>query len=1084
VIRLALLSIRRPAVALTVAAIVALALSLAGLGVADSVSPSITTVPGTQSSHAQHLSESEFGPSVLVPVLLEGPAQSLDRQGPALVRELAERPDTRVLSAWDGGAVGTELRPRPTAATIVAAVATTEEEMVRTTQAQIDDTVARTITEPVRASITGQPTIDRALKDTAIDATRVGIALALPLIFVVLLLLLRAPVAAAGLTLLGAATAFSSLGLVGLLGKTLDVDAVAITLGAMTGLALGVGYGLLLFRRWRDELGPRGDHVAAAQAAVTAVGTAGRGILVGGTVVVVSLILASLIGPTDILVSLGIGATLCAALAIGGAVVVVPAALTVLGPRALAFGFAAPAFAVRAWDRLVSRGGWVVAHAVPVGAVATALLAALAIPVLSLRTGPPSVQWLPADDAARVSYERVAAVMGPGWPTPFNIVVASDDKPITDAKLLQKLDRYQAQIAKDPRVASVVGPGTFAATSRELGVLPKELRNSTKLLKSGKRDLGRLERGLGQAGAGAVALRSGLVDAASGAEQLEQGSGSAEAGSARLRQGLSAARSGAARISSGLDQALGGARRLSAGAAAALSGSKQITGGIGKAAEPVKAGAPIVARMAGDVSASTDAVKGATASAEQVAAQLAEAQERLNALPPSEARAAALGAVDSAQRAASGLQTSLGETGNKLAGASAVAGAFATQVQELSDGLSQLLAGSTQLQAGIGQLKDGNSDLESGIGRLAGGGSDLTEGVTQLRDGAAQLETGLGRLTSGAGQLAGGLSAGSAPTGRLASGLGQLESGVAQFRTDLPSPKDLERLQRSSPGLFDSGYFVLAAISGARPADRNQASFAVNLERGGSAGQITVVAKQPIESPSTQELGADLKASATDFAAATGTEAAVGGPAGSLADFRSETASRIWPVIGGLALAAVLLLVVLLRSVVLPVVAVAFDLLTAAATFGVLALLFDGSAPLGGPGYLDPMSVIGIFAFVFGITMVYEVQLLQRTREALVGGADPPAALRTGLRATAGASTGAAIAMVAAAIPFALTELITVRQFAIGAAVAVVLDALIVRPVLLPAAVQVLGRFGWWPTGPRPVPAVGAPTAAAHGRGA
>ena len=120
---------------------------------------------------------------------------------------------------------------------------------------------------------------------------------------------------------------------------------------------------------------------------------------------------------------------------------------------------------------------------------------------------------------------------------------------------------------------------------------------------------------------------------------------------------------------------------------------------------------------------------------------------------------------------------------------------------------------------------------------------------------------------------------------------------------------------------------------------------------------------------------------------------------------------------------------------------------------------------LGGPGYLDPMSIIGLFAAVFGITMVYEVGLLERARERFVETGDPEDALREGLDHTAGAATGAALAMVAAAIPFAVSDLSTVRQFGIGLAVVVVLDAVIVRPVLLPASAELLGRWGWWPTG-------------------
>jgi RND superfamily putative drug exporter len=327
------------------------------------------------------------------------------------------------------------------------------------------------------------------------------------------------------------------------------------------------------------------------------------------------------------------------------------------------------------------------------------------------------------------------------------------------------------------------------------------------------------------------------------------------------------------------------------------------------------------------------------------------------------------------------------------------------------------------------------------------------------------------------------------PSGQLVTGLGGGAADVAKFRKNLPSAKDIEQLQRESPGLFDSGYFVLAAIAGAPAEQRTQASFLVNLPRGGTAGQITVISKFAAEDQRSQDLGADLKDSVDAFAASTKTEAALGGPAGALGDFRSEAESRIWPVIIGVSLVVALLLMAMLRTVVLPLVAVAFDLLTAAAAFGILCVLFVGDDPLlGGPGYLDPVSVIAAFVSLFTMTIVYEVQLLSRTRDAFVATGDPHGALRTGLDQTAAAATGAAIASIAAIVPFAFTELAAARQLAVGAALVITLDAFIVRPVLLPAAVEILGRWSWWPTSrkaphppsvappsPRPTPGTATP---------
>lgn len=1071
-LKLAQVSLRHPKVALAAWAVLALALILIGSGVSRSLSPSITVVEGTESSRAQHLAETEFGPSVLVPILLEGPKAQLDKQGPALVKRLADQPDIRVLSAWDGGDTAKELRPKPEAAMIVASVAQTEEEMVSSRQGDIEAIVDESITGGVSASITGQPTLDIAIKDTAISSTREAILLALPLIFLVLLLILRAPVAALALTVLGAATAFSSFGGVALMGKVISIDAIALALGATTGLGLGVGYGLLFYRRWREQV--EDGHETPAHAALDAVDTGGRGILIGGTALIVALIVATLIAPTEILTSLGVGVLLSATLAVGGAVVVLPTVAALLGERLQAFSFPAPAFLTGAWRRLTGGGASVIRHPVPAGAAATLLLVVLALPALNIKTGPPSVDLLPADNSARVAFDRVGMAMGPGWATPYNMLVVSEGNPITTRQTLAQLDKLQADIAKDPAVASVIGPGAIAATSGELAVLPRKLRESTELLKGGKKDLGKLEAGLGQAGAGASQLKAGLGEAAGGAGQLQSGSGQAQSGAGQLEGGLGKARSGAEQISTGLNSALAASRKLRDGSASALAGSQQIAGGLGQAVTPVKEGAPIVRKMADDVAASTQAVSGAAGATREATAALEQASSQLQSIPgvkDDPNYQAAVASVASAKTSAASASSSLATATSQLQGAAGVADAFAGQVATLSTGLQQLYAGSTALEQGIGQLKDGNTQLAAGIDKLAGGGEDLTTGVTALRDGAGELESGLGQLTSGAGELESGLSAGSGPTGQLVSGLGQLEAGVSKFRGDLPSPEDLERLQRDSPGLFNSGYFVLAALSGALPADRNQATFAVNLEKGGSAGQIVVVSKEASAAPSTQELGERLRDQADAFAASTGLQVAIGGPAGNLSDFASETTSRIWPVVAGVAIAVALLLMLLLRAIALPLFAVAWDLLTAAATFGVLTVLYSGDDPLlGGPGYIDPMTVIGIFAAVFGISMVYEVSLLERARESFVETGDPDLALREGLDHTAGAATGAALAMVAAAVPFAVSDLSSVRQFGIGLAVVVLLDALIVRPVLLPASAELLGRFGWWPTGRHAAP--------------
>lgn len=1068
-LHLARLSINRPRAALCGWLVLALALSAIGFGVAHSLSPTIVVVPGTESSRAQQLANARFGPTQLVPILLTGPRSELEAQGPRLVRDLVKRPYTRALSAWDTGVAGRALRPSATAAMIVVSVDRSEKDVVNQDQPQIEALVKRDISAPVRASVTGQPAIDRALKNEALDSTRRSELIALAILFVLLLLALRAPLAAAIVTLVGAGTVLSAYGLMALLGKLIAVDPIAVALASMSGLALGVGYSLLILDRFHQQERPApAGSSDAALAASSALNTAGRAVLFAGTGLILALLLATAIAPTKILVSLGIGVLLCSMLALGGAVVVMPAALVLFGRDVVEAHRDAPAGLVRDWDRLVGTGAWVRHRAVLAGALATAVLLALAVPALSLQTGPPGVSQLPAGNPARQSFETVARVMGPGWPTPYNVIVADPHGPLTTAATLEELDRLQEEIARDRDVASVTGPGALSAQTKPLGTLPKQLKESSKLLVGGKSDLQRLVNGLGQAGAGAKQLQSGLQSASAGAGKLHSGSGSAQSGAQQLHAGLATARTGSATLSSGLGQALTGANALKKGATEALAGSIELTNGIGSVHAPVAAGLPSLKQLAGLTSGTSQTLGSLQSQAQTAAGDASSAIEALRGMSTGKSDpryGEALAALERSSAAVGGLSSGLsGALGNAQSAASLAATAV-TQGTFLTAALEQLNTGAAKLQAGLAKLRAGNVELAAGMSKLSGGSGELTAGLTKLRDGAGALEAGLGELAKGAGELESGLAGGVSPTGQLVNGLGVMQKAVAKFRGELPSPKGLEELETQSPGLFNSGYFLLAAIAGAQPSASNEAGFAVNVTRGGNAGQIVVISRDGASAAQTAALGERLDALGRRFAARNSLEVAIGGPAGNLANYTSATNARLPWVIVALALALVLALGVALRAVLAPVVAVLFNLLTAAAAFGAMQLLFGGAhPPLGGPGYLDPMSIIGIFTAIFGISLVFLVVLMARTREELLAGASVDGALDVALRRTAAASTGTGLLMIAAVIPFATTGLLTVREFGLGVAIAVALDAFLVRPVLLPAAIELLGVRAWWPT--------------------
>jgi len=148
---------------------------------------------------------------------------------------------------------------------------------------------------------------------------------------------------------------------------------------------------------------------------------------------------------------------------------------------------------------------------------------------------------------------------------------------------------------------------------------------------------------------------------------------------------------------------------------------------------------------------------------------------------------------------------------------------------------------------------------------------------------------------------------------------------------------------------------------------------------------------------------------------------------------------------------------------VLPAIAVCLNMLTVAAAFGILTLLFVGhNPPLGGVGKLDVVTVTGIFVVTFALSIDYQVFLLTRMREEYVRTQSHSAAIDFGISKTARVVTGAAATMVAIFAAFALSSFSMIQQLGIGLGAAVLIDATIVRLGLLPAIMKLAGDRTWW----------------------
>jgi RND superfamily putative drug exporter len=269
--------------------------------------------------------------------------------------------------------------------------------------------------------------------------------------------------------------------------------------------------------------------------------------------------------------------------------------------------------------------------------------------------------------------------------------------------------------------------------------------------------------------------------------------------------------------------------------------------------------------------------------------------------------------------------------------------------------------------------------------------------------------------------------------------------------------------------LLMSGRVTPAMLATASARQRETISWTVNVDRGATAVQFLVVQRETDESADklalptradnpfrdrlqrlTAQLGRQLDATAL-----------VGGPSATLSEFDAAVVSRLKLLVVALILVTYVALVVLMRNWLLPAIAVVLNLLSVGAAFGLLALAFGGVAPLGGPGYVDDVMAAVIFTVTFALSIDYQIFLLDRMREGYAETGRVQDAIVYGLQNTAGVITGAGAIMVVVFLAFAASPMPTMRQLGLGLAIAVLLDATLIRLVLLPAMLKLAGDRAW-----------------------
>jgi RND superfamily putative drug exporter len=286
----------------------------------------------------------------------------------------------------------------------------------------------------------------------------------------------------------------------------------------------------------------------------------------------------------------------------------------------------------------------------------------------------------------------------------------------------------------------------------------------------------------------------------------------------------------------------------------------------------------------------------------------------------------------------------------------------------------------------------------------------------------------------------------------LATGFGSGFNGPLQLAVQLPAAGDTTGLAKYTTTLRHTPGIASVAAPQLSPG-RDTAAIAVYPTTSPQSAQTTSLVKR---------LRSDVL---PPLAQATGTTVYVGGATATGVDFAHVLSGKLPLFIGLVVLISALLLLIVFRSLVIPVQAALMNLLSIAAALGVVQAIFERGwlAGLIGvqPGPIEAFVPVMVFAIVFGLSMDYEVFLVSRIHEEWQHRGDASAAVREGVAHTGRVITAAAAVMVAVFLSFAAGDDRVLKLFGISMATAVFLDAIVIRSVLMPAVLELFGRRTW-----------------------
>jgi RND superfamily putative drug exporter len=287
----------------------------------------------------------------------------------------------------------------------------------------------------------------------------------------------------------------------------------------------------------------------------------------------------------------------------------------------------------------------------------------------------------------------------------------------------------------------------------------------------------------------------------------------------------------------------------------------------------------------------------------------------------------------------------------------------------------------------------------------------------------------------------------------VSDGFGPGANGPLILAVELPKPGDTAVLR-----IVTAEATATTGVAAVLPPQLNPA---------GDTAVITVLPATGPQDRRTEDLVQRLRDTLPGTVTGTGASVHVGGVTAVSIDSTANVARRLPLLIGGVVLLSMLLLLVAFRSIAVAVKAAVMNLLSVAAAYGVVALVLQGGwfgklfgidNPTPEPAFIPVL----MFAVLFGLSMDYEVFLVSRMREAWVRTGENTRAVTEGLAGTARVITAAAAIMIAVFAAFVPSQDVVLKVIGIGMAAAILLDATVVRLLLVPAVMHILGRANWW----------------------